>query len=71
LWDDPDMVPVPVIPVFSDNSMTYDVNENNNQNHLDDGNHAIRMGLPPSANGNQPYYGGHSIAQTDHTIAGL
>ena len=52
------MVPVPVIPVFSDNSMTYDVTENQNQ----DGAPNTRMGLPPSANGNQPYYGGHSIA---------
>lgn len=25
LWDDPDLVPVPVLPDFNDNSMTYEV----------------------------------------------
>ena len=25
LWDDPDLVPVPVLPQFSENSMTYEV----------------------------------------------
>ena len=39
LWDDPDMVPVPVMPVFSDNSMTYDVNDNQ---HNDGSRHEIR-----------------------------
>lgn len=57
------MVPVPVLPTFSDNSMTYephDANDNSMKSRV----------MPPSANGNQPYYG-HSIAHTDNTIAGL
>ena len=66
LWDDPDLVPVPVLPAFSDNSVNYEVH-NNGENSLQT--QELRQ-VPPSAHGNQPYFG-HSIAQTDHTIAGL
>ena len=33
VWDDPDMVPVPVLPVFSDNSISYDAHEGTSQCH--------------------------------------
>jgi len=28
LWDDPDLVPVPVLPTFSDHSVNYEVQVN-------------------------------------------
>ena len=65
LWDDPDLVPVPVLPQFSDNSVTYEVEAN------DDDEHNVYRQIPPSANGNQPYYNGASITHTDHTLVGL
>lgn len=46
LWDDPDLVPVPVLPSFSDNSLTYEVQENAGGK---DGVHRV---MPPSAHGN-------------------
>lgn len=27
MWDDPDMVQVPVLPTFTDNSISYDAHE--------------------------------------------
>lgn len=67
LWDDPELVPVPVLPAFSDNSMTYEVQENAG------GKDSVHRVMPPSAHGNQPYYNNqqHSITHTDKTIAGL
>mmetsp|Transcript_16559 Transcript_16559/g.22361 ORF Transcript_16559/g.22361 Transcript_16559/m.22361 type:complete len:102 (-) Transcript_16559:1784-2089(-) len=45
LWDDPDLVPVPVLPDFNDNSVTYEVHGDK------DGQPVVRHGLPPSAYG--------------------
>ena len=69
LWDDPDLVPVPVLPQFSDNSLTYEV-QGNDENDGQATHNAYRQ-IPPSANGNQPYFNGASITHTDKTLVGL
>ena len=64
LWDDPDMVPVPVLPVFSDNSIVYEVQDGVQGE--------TRQEMPPSAHGNQPYFGGAaSVSPKNWTIVGL
>lgn len=58
LWDDPDLVPVPVLPSFSENSLTYEVEENG-ENTMNA--QQLRQ-MPPSAHEYKPYMQGHSIS---------
>lgn len=64
LWDDPDMIPVPGLHVFSENSMIFEAHEAEERS-------MKSRAMPPSANSNHPYYAAHSITHTDHTIVGL
>jgi len=59
---------VPVLPVFSDNSVNYEVQMDN-----DGDQPMVRRGLPPSGYGDRPYFGGHSsnMVPTDHTIRAM
>ena len=68
VWDDPDMVPVPVLPVFSENSMSYDAHETT---------HGVKMlaraeyKSPTHDQSLRLRNNASSIMHTDGTIAGL
>ena len=70
MWDDPDMVPVPVLPVFSDNSISYDAHEGTSQDV-----HTMKVNVeyktPPDESTQGIRNNASGILNTDQTIAGL
>ena len=61
---------MPVLPQFSDNSVSYEVQGNDENDGHGSARNQYRQ-IPPSANGNQPYFNGASITHTDKTLVGL
>ena len=71
VWDDPDMVPVPVLPVFSDNSISYDAHEGTSQSNVMKAMAHHEYTTPPDESTQRIRNNASSIMNTDGTIAGL
>lgn len=69
VWDDPDMVPVPVLPVFSDNSISYDAHETTHGNRVMAAQAEYKS--PQHDQSARVRNNASSIMNTDQTIAGL
>ena len=70
VWDDPDLVPVPVVPAFSDQNMSYEVNDVMQGTNTIKENQMRLYAEAMQTNNQRMMANGSSIGQ-DQTLAGL